>query len=791
MMRRATRWHVTRAVLATAALVLLTLVGIEGYGRLHARHLRDRLLEANTADVPAVVAEMGPWRHWLDPLLHEAAAEPDNDRRKQLHLSIALLPADPGQLESLYGRLLEADAQELPVLREALRPHQAEVSQRLWPILVDRQADMDRRFRAAAALAGYAPEDRRWEQVSGDVAARLVLQNTFVLGQWAQALKEVRQALLPRLASFLDDDKRSGSERAAIAGLYRTFAEGQPEAFARLERVLTDPNADTVVEKIEEKALVKAEDRPVLKVSDQLTRDDPLDKKLTNSHAKVHTVKLAAGKTYFIDMVSKQLDSYLRLEDVGGEQLGEDDDSGGDLNARIVFNAVKDGSYRVIATSFEGGKTGPYTLSVYEGVTRLQEREVKNVIESAARRRANVGAALVVMGRGDKVWPLLAHSPDPSLRSLLIDRFAAGGVEPKALLAQLEQDPDVSIQRALWLSLGEYGLDRLPLSERRKLVPRLVALYRDSPDPGLHSTAEWLLRRWQSDGELKDIDRQLRTGKVEDQRQWYVNRQGQTMMVVRDPPPFWMGSPPEEPGRVGDEERHRRRIGRSFAIAAKEVTVEQFRQFRNNHKHVEQYAPTVDCPVNDVTWYQAAEYCNWLSKQEGIPETQWCYEPNAQGQYAEGMKIVPDALERVGYRLPTEAEWEYACRAGAATMFAFGADVELIGKYAWYMSNSLRKSHGVGRLRPNDLGLFDMHGNAWEWCQSAFAPYAPYPKAAAAEVIGDITDKENIVRNTLVRVVRGGSVNDGVLLVRCGPRARHVPTYCNAVVGFRPARTFR
>ena len=84
------------------------------------------------------------------------------------------------------------------------------------------------------------------------------------------------------------------------------------------------------------------------------------------------------------------------------------------------------------------------------------------------------------------------------------------------------------------------------------------------------------------------------------------------------------------------------------------------------------------------------------------------------------MKIVPDALERPGYRLPTEAEWEYACRAGAVTSRYYGRSVELLGKYAWYLQNSQDRAWPCGQLLPNELGLFDMLGNVYEWCQEQY-----------------------------------------------------------------------
>src|SRR5207245_2846071 len=140
-----------------------------------------------------------------------------------------------------------------------------------------------------------------------------------------------------------------------------------------------------------------------------------------------------------------------------------------------------------------------------------------------------------------------------------------------------------------------------------------------------------------------------------------------------------------------------------------------------------------------------------------IPPDQRCYLPNQAGKYEAGMTMAPNYLQRTGYRLPTEAEWEYACRAGAETTFSFGDAPEVLGKYAWYYVNSFSKSHPVGLLKPNDLGLYDMHGNAWEWSQDE---YKEYVKAEGGKAIADTEDIADLAarKNPTVRVLRGGSI---------------------------------
>ena len=131
----------------------------------------------------------------------------------------------------------------------------------------------------------------------------------------------------------------------------------------------------------------------------------------------------------------------------------------------------------------------------------------------------------------------------------------------------------------------------------------------------------------------------------------------------------------------------------------------------------DRYSPDPKGPMNHVSWYHAAAYCNWLSQQEGLPKDQWCYLPNEQKKYDKGMKVPADFLQRKGYRLPTEVEWEYASRAAAMTSRHYGLSVDLLEQYARYQANSHNHAWPCGSLMPNDLGLFDTLGNVYEWCQ--------------------------------------------------------------------------
>ncbi len=181
-----------------------------------------------------------------------------------------------------------------------------------------------------------------------------------------------------------------------------------------------------------------------------------------------------------------------------------------------------------------------------------------------------------------------------------------------------------------------------------------------------------------------------------------------------------------------------------------------------------------------MSWYQAAAYCNWLSKEEGIDEKEWCYE--IKGKVT---KLKENYLSLSGYRLPTEAEMEYATRAGAVTSRYFGETEELLPKYAWYTKNSKEQTWPVGSLKPNDLGLFDVQGNVFTWCQES---YKAYPTGKGEEAAEDKED-ELVISPTQSRVLRGGSFHNLASNVRSAYRINIVPTIRSYNNGFRLART--
>ncbi len=403
------------------------------------------------------------------------------------------------------------------------------------------------------------------------------------------------------------------------------------------------------------------------------------------------------------------------------------------------------------------------------------DRGVDERLRDVARRR-NVAASLLLLGYDDVIWPLLESSRDGSLRTELIATMRDYGVPAEALLRGEEAVRDPVARQAIWLALAPYG-ESLAEGKKAELLHRLSEMWPNASHQSERAAIEWLMRQWGAPDSLPSASPVSRGA------DWHVNPEGQTFLEVRGPVEFDMGSPADEPQHEGGEVLQRRRIDRSFAISVNKVTAGQFHRYFPGLVLDPKICPTPDCPVVFISWLDAARYCRRLSEEEKIPEDQMCY-PRVE-EIREDMTFPADFLLRTGYRLPTEAEWEYVCRATTTTRFFFGEDERHLSDYAWWMLNSNERTQPVGRLRPNPFGLFDIVGNSHEWCQDAMDVV---PVVGGDSVLAGVPAELRLLRDT-TRVLRGANYRSPARNCRSAYRFEYPPEQHYSILGFRIART--
>jgi formylglycine-generating enzyme required for sulfatase activity len=347
---------------------------------------------------------------------------------------------------------------------------------------------------------------------------------------------------------------------------------------------------------------------------------------------------------------------------------------------------------------------------------------------------------------------------------------------------------------ALLVALGEYPVEGLGTRLHGELAELAGRWEAEDDDPGVHSAAGWFGRRLR---EVTASQRERQGARVSQgtevraaydptgRRGWFtvdVGRSRSTFVVFR-PGHFPMGSPEDEAGRAENEGPvHATRITRPFALGRAEVTRGEFEAFMTRTQtyglpDIEEWAGDAADPVVAPTWLEAVQFATWatataIGKKLGIVYTFGLQEP-ARSRAFLGLP------KRVGsLRLPTEAEWEYACRSGAATAFGFGSDRSLLNRYGWFADNSGLRTHEAGLLRPGPTGLFNMHAQCWEWCLDWYGPYA---EGVVVDPVGPLDGDR--------KVVRGGSWNLGARYARSASRDAYIPSNRNTNVSFRLALT--
>jgi hypothetical protein len=242
MMRQASRYHAVRGMILLAGLSIASVTGFSVWHRAlernnadHAASLVQRLLDAETGQVPHIISEMDNYWHWTKPLLEGEYEKTAAGSRQQLHAGLALLPMDPSRKDYLFERLLDADPHELPILRDALFAHKHQFLDKLWIALEQPAKGQDnRRLRAACALASYDSDSPQWAQVADRTANDLVLVPPVHVEHWMDALRPVRAKLLDPLSVIFRDSKRESSERILAANILADYVSDRPGLLADL-----------------------------------------------------------------------------------------------------------------------------------------------------------------------------------------------------------------------------------------------------------------------------------------------------------------------------------------------------------------------------------------------------------------------------------------------------------------------------------------------------------------------------------------------------------------------------
>ena len=374
---------------------------------------------------------------------------------------------------------------------------------------------------------------------------------------------------------------------------------------------------------------------------------------------------------------------------------------------------------------------------------------------------------------------------------------------------------------AVLLALGEFTVPEIPESRREPLLKQLSDSYRNDPSSGVHGAAGWLLRQWGQTEVVREVDQTPVPYSLD--REWFTlaitvtpksptkpkeepgkeKEESESKPAKPEPLPpktFYytfivfpsgsseIGSVDDEPERQKDELRHAATLTHPFALLDREVTMEELIAFDPNYaRYMKQFDARPEDAGYAADWYDSVSFSRWLGQQSGLPEPEQSYadpetldketyprEPNPGANWAP--RDWPLELGRRGFRLPTESEWEFASRTGARTSYGYGSDASMFGRFGWFQENSGKHVHPPKELRPGQRGLFDVHGNLYEWTHDWDSDYE-------AEAI---TDPLGPKRGSS-RVLRGGGWTSAAASCRSALRTSNEPTNRVNIVGFRLA----
>lgn len=662
------------------------------------------------------------------------------DDRLRVRTAVINLDTDPAvkhqlSLDSVDDLLKVDDVGEFMLVRSQLRDQSLAIANCLWPVALDPegQHSSDERFRAASLLTRLDPEAEHWSKIAADIVGHLVNLNDLEVADWTQAFTN--------------------------------------------HHVL-----DSIRQPLE----------------DVFTQRDVTSKTSAERASALLATLFAAEPSYLIGL----------LESAVGKQTAV-------LINSLQRNRNSDSELPAIVAELE---------------TRLSELQKPDSELSSSNKVNSIANLRVALNdlspRPD--WSFFKAGRNPAVAAEVVERMGVANVDfrrlEKTLLYETPADPDVLSR--LILSLGQFSEIQGSPGQRLGMRPWLLEQFESHPSPHVHSSAAWLLRLWGFVDEVATAEEKLRSRDPQPGFNWHVDLDGNTFVIFDPVDRFAMGTTSRQMQQIArrsireyNEPLHDRSIPRRFGICTREVTIAQFLRFEDyliarwtaeqqaddtsddrkellsNRLHRLERSSLrkpVDnsLPVTGVDYLQTLGYCRWASAEfDGgaglvpVEKLQMAYE---QGK---ALPIREKFITRTGYRLPTNGEWEYACRAGTHTMRPWGDQPDRTLGYAWCWDNSQRTLHPPGMLKPNPAGLFDMLGNASEWCLNWYSePLPDRPAEELDEVWIDFSDQLNL--RSATREFRGGSFKSKIEDLRSAKRSGMAPNMIQTDLGFRLARTY-
>ncbi|MGI9471146.1 MAG: bifunctional serine/threonine-protein kinase/formylglycine-generating enzyme family protein [Rubripirellula sp.] len=579
--------------------------------------------------------------------------------------------------DSVMDQLTSARFAELPTIATQFKPFQSQTEPEIQAILDDSTESVQHRVAAEMVMLQWGKSDEA-RLLKG--AILLPPDEVEVVGNYVRshsdeladrssgnAVKPKTTAAYEYLWSVLEDSSASQRQRIAAGQLLVGAGEMErPENSKRLESV--------------RKSLAN------LLVSYGSVH--PRDRRVLTRCYRPLTQRLVGPLSATMGAKSPSLELVTAL-DYLTEFLQDDPRQLADL-------ALDASSWQLefVASSFDANSDSviPFLRDMIRPVLS-SKADMLELSERNAVRMATAGALLVRLSDSDPVvWNLLRFNPKPTLRATMIHRLAEVGAPRHRLINRLVDEQDTTVVTALLMALGQYDAPSDSEIAEDQVVSQAIERVMQSAvgarDPGTMSAANWLIECW---GMQAALDGRLSSppGGVLASPLWRTTPSGHVMVRF---------DASQHPG-----------VGRVFEVATQEVTVEQFLKLLPHTHYNAAVSLSSDYPMNVVQWENALRYCRLLSEAEHLDEM--CFPP--VDEIESGFVPEDGFLDLGGYRLPTAAEWEFACRAGTTGSRYFGENGQVVRYYAH--CETKESARPAGSLKPNDAGLFDMFGNIMEW----------------------------------------------------------------------------